>query len=142
MLNNNKNIESKNNVNTNFNIEAGKNKIMNRNENISSEGNTNSNLNMSNNEEIDEKNFICNKCNKTFASSQSLRLHSNTRDCVKTDNINADKVCDFCSKSFSSKQMLKYHLMICNEKKIFNIISEYEKKIQELEKEIEILKSK
>ena len=142
MINNNKNVRSKNNNNTNSNVNLDSKNIksVNTNENIASENNTNSNVNITN--EIDETANICHKCNKSFSSQQSLKLHLNTTDCIKKDVVNVDKLCEFCMKTFSSKQMLKYHLMVCSEKKIFNIIAEYESRIRDLEQEIEILKMK
>ena len=80
----------------------------------------------------------CEKCNKIFATSQTLKTHLMTINCVKETNMS--NKCMFCDKEFSSKQMLAYHNNVCTNKKISLIATEYENKIKQLEEELRMLK--
>jgi len=80
----------------------------------------------------------CEKCNKEFASKQSLKIHVQTSDCLKQKE-KISKNCEFCNKVFSSKQMLQYHYSSCTEKKLNQLGIEYDKKIEKLANEVELL---
>lgn len=80
----------------------------------------------------------CSKCGKEFASKQSLKIHTQTSDCLK-EKEKVAKNCEFCSKVFSSKQMLQYHYSSCTDKKLSALSSEYDLKIKQLQKDIELL---
>jgi hypothetical protein len=80
---------------------------------------------------------LCEKCGKNFASKQSLKIHSQTSNCLKQkDKIT--KNCEFCNKIFSSKQMLQYHYTSCTEKKLYLLRIEYDEKIKKLTTEVEL----
>lgn len=79
----------------------------------------------------------CDKCGKNFASKQSLKIHSQTSNCLKPKD-KASKNCEFCNKIFSSKQMLQYHYSSCTEKKLHEIRIEYDEKIKKLTADIEL----
>jgi hypothetical protein len=83
----------------------------------------------------------CSKCNKEFASKQSLKIHVQTSDCLKQKE-KITKNCEFCSKVFSSKQMLQYHYSSCTDKKLAHLSSEYNTKIDKLTKDMELLVKK
>lgn len=93
------------------------------------------------NTDANEK-FICDKCNKTFASSQTLRTHLlTTINCIKEKNKILKK-CEYCDKEFSSKQMFVYHDNVCVQKKISILTNTYENKIKQLEEQLLYLKEK
>jgi hypothetical protein len=108
--------------------------------NIGSNNNTNNiDMNLNNNNidiDTDKQKFICDKCNKTFASSQTLRTHLlTTLNCIKEKNT-PKKKCEYCDKEFSSKQMFIYHDNVCIQKKIFVLTNTYENKIKQLEEQL------
>ena len=116
--------------------------------NIGSNNNTNTiDMNLynnntdSNSNNVNEK-FICDKCNKTFASSQTLRTHLlTTLNCVK-EKIKISNKCEYCNKEFSSKQMFIYHDNVCVQKKIYVLTNTYENKIKQLEEQLSYLTEK
>ena len=82
----------------------------------------------------------CEKCNKLFASQQTLKTHLLTINCTK-ENINILNKCNYCEKEFSSKQMLIYHDNVCVEKKLDILTNDYENKTKNLENQIKILQN-
>lgn len=104
----------------------------------------------------DEKNkniFECIKCKKIFTHSFNLSRHlkrkypcvDNTTKIVNIQNKdNEDSIffcCDFCDKKYSKKYRLIRHLKACVKKKIFDAVSENNKKIMIKEqKNINIVK--
>jgi len=110
----------------------------NSNVNINSNNNTN-NIGTTINNNIITSDKKCHKCNKTFATAQTLKTHLMTINCSK-DTITTNR-CEYCEKDFSSKQMFTYHSNICMNKKISLVSIEYENKIKQLENEIMMLKN-
>ena len=114
-------------------------KKTNSNINIHSDNNSNNigstiyNFNPSINNETEK--ITCEKCNKIFASQQTLKTHLLTINCTK-ENINALNKCSYCEKEFSSKQMLIYHDNVCVHKKLHILTINYETKIKQLENQI------
>lgn len=105
-----------------------------------SDRNSNVNVNSNNNtNNITTSDKKCHKCNKTFATAQTLKTHLMTINCSK-DTITTNR-CEYCEKDFSSKQMFTYHSNICMNKKISLVSIEYENKIKQLEEEIMMLKN-
>jgi hypothetical protein len=76
-----------------------------------------------------DENNICNLCNKTFASKQSLNVHKKTAKSCSGDVEKITYDCEYCSKQFASVKNLKYHTDICLIKK--------DKEIEDLMKIIE-----
>ena len=113
-------------------------KTSNYNINLNSTNNTSS-INTNNYNNFDQN--ICSKCNKNFATTQTLKTHLLTSNCDKK-NVPIIHKCDFCDKEFSSKQMLNYHNNVCIDRKISILKTNYENKIKELEEKLENLKEK
>jgi hypothetical protein len=92
------------------------------------------------NEKI-KKIYECEKCKKIFTHSFNLTRHlkrkypcvDNTTKIVNIQNEdNEDSIffcCDFCDKKYSKKYRLIRHLKACIKKKIFDAVSENNKKI-------------
>jgi len=81
----------------------------------------------------------CEKCNKIFATAQTLKTHSLTINCVKENNTSTR--CEYCDKDFSSKQMLTYHNNVCINRKISLLKIDYESTIKQLQQELSSLKN-
>ncbi len=93
-----------------------------------------------NSKKEEQKTHICEFCNKTFATSYTVKIHQKTaKFCLELQNKTVDTchTCNFCNKQFTIKSNYTSHLLICKEKKdqedknLFKIQSA---KIKELEK--------
>jgi uncharacterized Zn-finger protein len=71
--------------------------------------------------------YMCDKCDKVFATKSSLNAHTNSS---KTCGVNLFD-CSYCDKKFTSNNILKNHLNICVEKRIGDIQNNYEMKLKE-----------
>ena len=105
----------------------------------------------------EEKNYICEFCNKEFTSISNLRFHQKSaKFCLKIQkennnfkNIINEKIfkCEFCDKTFTQNCMLKTHSLTCKIKKeqtldeikeqVIKLKEEKEKEIRELKEEKE-----
>ena len=92
----------------------------------------------------------CKYCKKQFKTVTNLNRHQKyTKSCLKIQNekFNIDNVdssvfsCEYCDKNYTSKQSLDLHIVSCQQKKkCKELKEEYDKVIQEKNKEIEELK--
>ena len=82
--------------------------------------------------------YICNECNKNYASYQTLwnhnkKFHSINNAVIVQKEINKYK-CDFCNKILSRHDSLKRHYSVCKKKNINdNKIEILENKVRNLE---------
>jgi len=95
-----------------------------------------------------EKNYLCEFCNNSFATSYNLKNHQKTaKFCLDIQNkpIDENFKCDFCNKGFSLKAHFNGHILICKDKKAVEEKEQNKKlidRIKELEKENNELKLK
>jgi hypothetical protein len=69
-------------------------------------------------------NFLCDKCNHTFCSRQSLCYHVNKNVCVRKGKY----ICNFCGKELSSSSSLYRHKKnACNINRDNNVSKNYVK---------------
>jgi hypothetical protein len=100
--------------------------------------------------EVNNNNFICEYCNKSYKTLSNLNNHKKTaKFCLNLQKeSNPDKEvkilkCEYCDKEFTNKFILNKHLDICSSKSIYNKLmkekEEKDKQIKELIKYIEEL---
>ena len=83
--------------------------------------------------------YFCKKCNKQYASYQSLWNHKNIFH-VQKEKEKKEKghICKFCYKEFNNRQTKWRHEKTCNH---HNETSELKNKIEKIEKDMEKLKT-
>ena len=95
----------------------------------------------------DKEEIRCEKCNYVFKNKQTLNIHKYTSEkCSKNIFLSTeDKVCFYCKKTYASKQMKKYHEFKCISRIIYNITKDFQKELEEIkinyEKKIKELES-
>lgn len=84
--------------------------------------------------------YLCNVCNKTFATAKILVAHQKTaKYCLKMQGIqNPETICEFCQAEYSTIYRLRDHQTKCTRKPSEqvgkHVIDLYEYKLQTLEK--------
>jgi hypothetical protein len=83
--------------------------------------------------------YFCKKCNKQYASYQSLWNHKNTFHVLnEKGKKEKEHICKFCYKEFNNRQTKWRHEKTCNH---HNETSELKNKIEKIEKDMEKLKT-
>ena len=83
------------------------------------------NVNQKNNIEIENLNFVCKKCHKSFSRAYGLNKHLESCNGI-IDNLE----CQYCHKIFASRQTKSKHIKICKIKQAQIIIRENEEEVR------------
>lgn len=89
--------------------------------------------------------MLCQYCNNSFDSKNSLKKHQKTaKYCLRLREgyIEPEYTCEYCDKVLSQKTDLCSHYKVCKKKEISQLTTQYEKIIDNLQKQIQTLQDK